>query len=227
MVKKTVRVGDTALARLVETQWPRLQTSLFYICVFSPQAIGGRVAAAANRAMQEYIQDKLETANRMLKAAQAEADEADVEIGAAGYMHETVVNVSSRPESLVLKMIRAYDDYVVVMDSMWIGGELTDERRDDAHATARNDVRAVRNLAVKMSSRLVTYRRNKSDETQTKSDADVVLEIENMVLLMAGEGVPETKAKAVPAVPTVPNAEDAPTKTTRPPQTQAAELAAA
>ena len=182
VVRKKVKVGDQGLARMLERQWLGIHHSLYYVTVFAPTAIGGRIVNAANVGIREYIQERLEAAERMLTEAQSQAADAAIEMGAPGQTSDHVVEISSQIETDVLAMVRAYDDYLVVMDSLWIGREILDDKRDAAHRIVREDIGSMGRLLSKLRSKLITYRREKGAGSMTKTEELVVLEVEDIII---------------------------------------------
>lgn len=195
VVRKRMKVGDQGLARMLEKQWLGIHHALYYVTVFAPTAIGGRIVNAANVGIREYIQERVEAADRMLGEAQAMANDSGIEMGAPGQTSEHVVEISSQIETDVLAMVRTYDDYLVVMDSLWIGKEVLDDKRDAAHRIVREDISAMSRLMSKLRSKLITYRREKGAGSLSKSEEAVVLEVEDIIIESLSAQAQEQKLK--------------------------------
>lgn len=195
VVRKKVMVGDQGLARMLEKQWLGIHHALYYVTVFAPTAIGGRIVNAANVGIREYIQERLEAAERMLNEAQTLANESGIEMGAPGQTSDHVVEISSQIETDVLAMVRAYDDYLVVMDSLWIGKEVLDDKRDAAHRIVREDISAMSKLMSKLRSKLITYRREKGTGSLTKTEEAIVIEVEDIIIESLSQQAAEQKLK--------------------------------
>lgn len=194
VVRRNMTIGDQQLFKLLELQWPHLHHALYYICVFAPENIGGKVASAASRGMKAYVEEKLELAKQMLSSAKERAKDAGVIMGQHGNPMKAEVEVSSQIESTVLGMVQKLDDYVVVMDSLWIGGEMEDAERDAAHAEAKRTLSTMHKLAIRMRTRLVDYRK---DKTASGKEQLVAGEIEQMVLSITGIDI-QTKRATTP-----------------------------
>ena len=199
IVRRQLTVGDQSLFRLVELQWPHVHHALYYITVFAPESIGGRVVTAANRGIKAYIGEKLDVAKQLLRDAQEAAQDAGVLMGEHGFTKEVVVEVSSQVETDVLQLIRALDDYVVVSDSLWIGREIDDKKKEDAHSDVKNTLSTLHKLAIRMRTKLIEYRRSKIEKSQTKSDQDIAAEFEQMVLGMTGIDIQTARPPAAEA----------------------------
>jgi hypothetical protein len=195
VVRKKVKVGDQGLARMLERQWLGIHHSLYYVTVFAPTAIGGRIVNAANVGIREYIEERLEAAERMLMEAQSQASDAAIQMGAPGQTSDHVVEISSQIETDVLAMVRAYDDYLVVMDSLWIGREILDDKRDGAHKIVKDDIGAMSKLLSKLRSKLITYRREKGAGSMTKTEEAVVLEVEDIIIESLSKQAQEQRLK--------------------------------
>lgn len=195
VVRKKVMVGDQGLARMLERQWLGIHHALYYVTVFAPTAIGGRIVNAANVGIREYIQERLEAAERMLSEAQTLANESGIEMGAPGQTSDHVVEISSQIETDVLSMVRAYDDYLVVMDSLWIGKEVLDDKRDAAHRIVREDITAMSKLMSKLRSKLITYRREKGAGSLSKTEEAIVIEVEDIIIESLSKQAAEAKLK--------------------------------
>lgn len=195
VVRKKVMVGDQGLARMLEKQWLGIHHALYYVTVFAPTAIGGRIVNAANVGIREYIQERLEAAERMLNEAQILANESGIEMGAPGQTSDHVVEISSQIETDVLAMVRAYDDYLVVMDSLWIGKEVLDDKRDAAHRIVREDISAMSRLMGKLRSKLITYRREKGAGSLTKTEEAIVIEVEDIIIESLSKQAAEQKLR--------------------------------
>jgi len=197
IVRRQLTVGDQSLFRLVELQWPHVHHALYYITVFAPESIGGRVVTAANKGIKAYISEKLEVAKQLLKDAQEVAQDAGVLMGEHGFTKEVVVEVSSQVETDVLQLIRTLDDYVVVSDSLWIGREIDDKKKEDAHADVKSTLSTLHKLAIRMRTKLIEYRKSKIEKNQTKSDQDIAVEFEQMVLGMTGIDIQTARPAAL------------------------------
>lgn len=196
VVRKRVVVGDPGLARMLERQWLGIHHSLYYVTVFAPTAIGGRIVNAANVGVREYIQERLDAAERMLGEAQSQANDSGVEMGAPGETSEHVVEISSQIETDVIQLVRAYDDYLVVMDSLWIGKEVLDDKRDAAHRIVREDISAMSKLLSKLRAKLITYRREKGAGSMTKSEEAIVIEVEDIIIESLSQQAQEQRLRA-------------------------------
>lgn len=187
VVRKKVRVGDQGLARLLEKNWLHLHHALYYVNVFAPTAIGGRIVNAADVGVREYIQERLLAAERMYKEAKDMADQSGVEMGAPGKTSDHTVEIASQIETDVLQILRIYDDYLVVIDSLWIGREILDAKRDAAHRIVRDDISAMKQLLNKLRSRLIAYRREKGMGKLSKTEATLVTEVEDIIIASLSE----------------------------------------
>lgn len=193
VLRKNVKVGDTGLTRMLERQWTGIHYAIYYVNVFAPSAIGGRIVHAANAGVREYIEERLVAAERMLGEAQQRAADAGIEVGAPGKVSEHVIEIVSQLETDVLRMVRAYDDYLVVMDSLWMERELADNEKDHAHRIVRDDILALQRLMSQIRSKLINYRREKGTGTMTKRDEVLVTEVEDLIIASLSEEARQRK----------------------------------
>jgi hypothetical protein len=185
-IEKRVRIGDTKLSMAVFKNWGNMHRALHYLTDFTRTSLRGRVVAAANRGIAEYLKEKTEQAESMLKAATEKADNDGVVLGKHGNIKEEMLEISCRTENDVLSLVRLLDDYVIVMDSLWIAQSIEDRARDDAHDEVRRTIHTLHQLLSKMFGKMVAYRRNYLDDKLTKSEEIYARDIEVLILDVAG-----------------------------------------
>lgn len=202
VVRRSIAIGDQQLYRLLDFQWPHIHHALYYITLYAAQSLRGKVVTAATKAIKAYVTDQLEASKRMLAKAQEQAQDAGVLVGEAGSQKDLVVEVATQVETDVLQLVRVLDDYVVVMDSLWIGREISDDEQKRAHESVKETFTTLHKLSIRMRTKLVAYRRDKISKTQTKSENDLATEIEQMLQGVTGIDISTPKppvAKSTPA----------------------------
>jgi hypothetical protein len=185
-IKRKVRVGDTKLAMAVFKNWPDMHRALHYLTDFTRTSLRGKVVSSANRGIAEYLSEKLTFAHEMLKTATDLAENNGITMGEHGQLKEEVLEICCRTENDVLALVSLLDDYVIVMDSLWIASLVDDRKRDDAHNEVRRTIQILHQLLTKMYGKMVAYRRNFMADKLTKSEEIYARDIEVLILDVAG-----------------------------------------
>jgi len=184
--EKTMKIGDRRLARMFFDKWRGMHHSLHYLTDFARTQLKGRVVRAANRGVNLYLQEKLDEARNMLQTATDLADKHGIDIGTHGDLTEGKVEITCPAESDVMEMVRLLDDYVLVVDSLWMERVLDDKRRDAAHAEVCDVVLTLSRLLTRLRRKMIDYRHAKLNPKLTKGDTEYERELENIVLDITG-----------------------------------------
>ncbi len=217
VVEMSMRIGDQSLARVVKNQWEGIHHAAHYLMDFSRRSLKGKVVRAANRGVTEYLQEKMEEANEMLKNASEKADMNGIKMGKAGSVQEFVVMVASETERDVMDLIKVLDDYVIVMDSLWIGRIVDTKVRDESHDEVVRIVNKLHLLLTKMRQKMISFRQLKMTNRLTKDEEQYARELEILITDVTGidmRGIREAEEAATAAArkasrapkPMIPNA---------------------
>ena len=185
-VKVSMRVGNNDLARAVKMNWSSIHHSLHYITDFSVRHIGGKIVSTANRAISEYIGQKIEGMTEAMKTGMATAEDNFVKLGEAGSMNQFEVKVACDKERDVMELIKLMDDYVIVADSLWIGKFMDKKKRDVVHDEIVGTIEQLNRLLLKVRTKMIDYRKRRQTNSLQKEEQGYINEIEQMLLSMSG-----------------------------------------
>lgn len=183
---KTINIGDRRLAQTLDNKWRGMHHALHYLTDFARTQLKGRVVRAANRGLNLYMQEKMDEARHMLQTATDLAEQNGVDIGAHGAMTQVTLEVACPSENDVLEMIRLLDDYVIVIDSLWMERAVDDKKRDKAHEEVCAIVLTLARLLTRLRRKMIDYRHAKMNPSLTKADVEYEHELENIVLDLTG-----------------------------------------
>lgn len=186
VINKLLRVGDSRLASTVFRSWEGIHHSLHYLTDFARTSIKGRVVAAANQGITLYLQDHIEGAKAMLDKATATAENNGIILGKPGRVKEAVIEISCQTETDVLDLVRLLDDYVIVMDSLWIARLIDDKQRDAAHEDICRTVNTLHRLLTKLRQKMIDFRHLKMTSRLTKPEEEYARDLETLVFDVAG-----------------------------------------
>jgi hypothetical protein len=199
VVRRTITVGDPSLARQLERTWDQLHFGLYYVTVFAPAGIGGRLVTETNKAITKYIDELLSEAEGKLQRTTHLLHEEAITLGAPGDPFQQEVEVSSPIEQAVLRFVRTSDDYLVVMDSLWIGEIIDRKERDEAREEVRNGLSSLHRLVTRARDRLIEYRRKSASGDAQAST--IAAGLEAMMKSMTGIDIAQPSIPAEPAPP--------------------------
>lgn len=186
VVPMSMKIGDGMLASTVKRQWQGISQSLHYITDFTRRYLKGKVATAANNGISEYINDKVETAELMMKTAMDKAENNGIRLGSPGTMNEVVVMVACQVERDVMDLIKLLDDYVIVVDSLWIGRVVDSKAQEAAHEDICRTINTLHSLLVKMHRKMIEYRRLKLTNRLTRTELQYAEDLEQLVFAVTG-----------------------------------------
>jgi len=186
IVEMTLRIGHSKLASLVRKQWEGIHHAIHYLTDFSRRSVRGKVVTAANRGITEYMSEKVKEAQHMLDTASELAHSNGIRLGSAGATQELVVMVATDTERDVMDLIKLLDDYVIVMDSLWIGRLIDTKKRDDAHDEVCKIVTTLHRLLMKMREKMVDFRHKKLSSRLSRDEESYARDLETLVFDVTG-----------------------------------------
>lgn len=178
MLTKTPKFMTPTVRHYFGRQYDQLGRNVYFISIFGRILVKGDGVSEAEKSIYDRIHKVAEECGKKVNAMKAIAAEAGI-TDLASYpladKREITAFVIVPAQNRFLKVLEIADDYLVMVNTLWLEGEITDKAKSDAEMEIKHQlgqvVSMVRKMRIFMQSKVREAQRHASDAASTDKTA--------------------------------------------------------
>lgn len=168
VIKKTVTLGSPTVRHIYQRSYDHIGRNCHFISVFGRILLGEDKISEPEAAVYKRLEEVKTSLERKISASKALVADAGIDDATAfNKKEEVAASVIVPVQSAYLKILVLADEYLRLMNSLWLEGEITDKAKSKAELELKQNIRIISATTRKMR----IYLQGKLAEAAAKEDA--------------------------------------------------------
>lgn len=168
VIKKTITLGSPTVRHIYARHYDHIGRNCHFISVFGRILLGEDKISEPEAAVYKRLEEVKTSLERKISASRALVVDAGINDATAFNKKEEVeASVIVPVQSAYLKILVLADEYLRLMNSLWLEGEITDKAKSKAELELKQNIRIISATTRKMR----IYLQGKLAEAAAKDDA--------------------------------------------------------